>query len=1120
MKNRLQIKYHIPESLPTRTQAMAYLRETFAIGRTNTKNTSLPAEPLVLLYNDTLLDVANGITEAKRLETANVLLAIGRGGDGVNVFNNQDYFVIDFAKHDEEITDLNQAVDGILDVIAEVKTTINEMKANITNNTNDIANIIKTIGEKGDQSEKDTVYGYIQGAYDAIDNEVNRAKNAELNLQHAITNEATRISNEETRAKQAEADLQAHINTEENSRIEGDEINRDAIIAESERANEAEAELRNDLVNEVNRSQAEETRINNRLNDEIARATSKENALDAKIDETNIRLSEEVARATTAENTLTAKINEETEARKTSDNDLQTQVTDLAYKVDSEISNRTSEDSRLEGKIDDTGSRLNEEIIRATVVERELSTKIDEEKETRRAGDENLQTQVTELKHNVATESATRNTEDKRLETKIDDNTRRIAENQVSSSRKTIIVTGPSANGTNVEVNIDNKTIVADESGILSVSSDALVQYDGTNAIQVSEVTGGVKTIALNINPNDKILTNDINGLLATLSLKWVKGEVDGEKDEIQLIGRDGNIISRIDVADFIKDGILDNVTLNTDDTNNPYLSFTFNSASGKNTINVPVKDLVDVYLAGNGLTLNENTFSVKIDVDSEVFLSVSENGVKLSGVQQAIDLAKNTIDTKIDNEVKTLNNTINNLTQHVNEKVNDLLQDDSDIRTEFKTADNTLRNEFNAAHNALNGRLVTAEGEIDALQVADTIIRGEFAAADTTIRGEFADADDEVRKEFKAADSALETAYKTADTALENAYKTANANLEAAYKAADELLRAEFAGADNTLRNEVTTADSQLRADFTAADDTIRQEFAAADAIAINNLKNELHAKDDELEAAFQQADNEINIKINSIDSTISSLSTLVNQNLNDAKAYTDNQIAEVNANHASTWQELRNSVNSNQTELAKINGDVSVDGSIKDIVFDSALGTIVNTVTLENATEQSLIKKFTNEGKPYIYVSNNTTDMKHNGDSLNNVLNNIRNDIDETIGATEEIKTNLNTLAEKVSGHDNTISGIQSDVAKLQEDFGQLEDKITNTITNLLVEMQKTIETLQTKLDSVDYNLQEAQSNIQTLQTTAITSIEGVANQIQVDIEDNKAIIGFATDAYFIAG
>ena len=135
MKNRLQIRYHIPESLPTRAQAMAYLKETFAIGRTNTKNASLPAEPLVILYNDTLLDIANGITEAKGLETSNVLLAIGRGGDGIDVFNNQDYFVIDFAKHEEDIVLLNEKVDNIFDIIAEVQKTIELMKADIKKNT-------------------------------------------------------------------------------------------------------------------------------------------------------------------------------------------------------------------------------------------------------------------------------------------------------------------------------------------------------------------------------------------------------------------------------------------------------------------------------------------------------------------------------------------------------------------------------------------------------------------------------------------------------------------------------------------------------------------------------------------------------------------------------------------------------------------------------------------------------------------------------------------------------------------------------------------------------------------------------------------------------------------------
>ena len=648
MKNRLQIRYHIPESLPTRAQAMMYLKETFAIGRTNSANASLPAEPLVLLYNDTQLDIANGITEAKRLETANVLLAIGRGGDGVNIFNNQDYFVIDFAKHEEDITELTSNIENILDIIKEVNDTIAEMQVAIAKNTNDIAEIIKKIGEKGDNSIKDTVYGFIQGAYDAIDAEINRADDAERELQHNIDMVNAAVATEKERALQAESDLQNHINTEEAARIDGDNDNRNAIEAETLRATNAETELRT----------------------------------------------------------------------------------------------------------------------------------------------------------NLQTESTERETQDLLL-------SQQIKENKVSSNRKTITITGPTENGTNIDVNIDNKTIIANESGALSVSSDALVQYDGTNAIQVSEVSGGVKTISLLINPNDNILTNDVSGLLATLSLKWTHADATGQKDEIQLIGKNGVVLSRIDVADFIKDGILDNVVLNTSDASNPYLSFTFNSAAGKETINVPVKDLVEIYFAGNGLELNENTFSIKIDNSSEVFLTVSNDGLRLSGIQTAID----------------------------------------------------------------------------------------------------------------------------------------NAKLEV-------------------------------------------------------------------------------------------------------------------------------------QSAITKLTGDVSVDGSVKDIIFDSALGAIVNTITVENATEQSLIKKFTNEGNPYVYVSNDTSDMKHNGNALNNILNEMRSEIEVNKQAIE----------------------------KLNEDFQALQTQITQTIAQELAKINGLITTLQT--------------DITTLQETAITNIEGVANEIKVDVSKNSATIGFAEDAYFIAG
>lgn len=911
MKNRLQIRYHIPESLPTRVQAMAYLKETFAIGRTNSDNASLPAEPLVLLYNDTPLDIANGITEAKRLETSNVLLAIGRGGDGVNVFNNQDYFVIDFAKHEEDIVELTSNIENILDIIKEVNDTIAEMKDAIAKNANDIAEIIKKIGEKGDNSLKDTVYGFIQGAYDAIDAEVNRASDAERELQHNIDMANAAVATEKERALQAESDLQTHINTEEAARIDGDNDNRSAIEAETLRATGAETELRGNLQAEVDRAEGEEARIEGLLTDEIARATAKEGELNAKIDDTNAHLLEEINRASLAEQAL-------------------------------------------------------EDAIKL-------------EEKTRRDNDDALQGQITTLNQALQAESTERTTQDLLLSQRIDENAKQIKENKVSSSRKTITITGPTENGTNIDVNVDNKTIVVNESGTLSVSSDALVQYIGENAINVSDVTGGVKTISLVVNPNDKILTNDVQGLLATLSLKWNHADATGQKDEIQLIGKDGVVISRIDVADFIKDGILDNVVLNSADANNPYLSFTFNSASGKETINVPVKDLVEIYYAGNGLELNENTFSIKIDNSSEVFLTVSNDGLKLSGVQTAIDNAKLEVQSVITNEVEVLTTAISNLTNDLNDEINNRLTADNKIESDYKTADNTVRSEF---------------------KTADDAVRSEFVLADT-----------QLRSELIGVTTNLETAYKAADKAIEEAYK---------------------------------------------------------------------------------EADNAIGLQITTINGNIDALSTKADGILPLAQQYTNEKVSELVAANALVEQELRTNIENNTKEISKLAGDVSVDGSIKDIVFDSALGAIVNTITVDDATEQSLVKKFTLDGTPYVYVSNNTSDMKHNGNALNTVI--------------DELRANINGLTLRVDGHD-------TEIAEIQENIADLENSINTTITSLLAPMQEAITALQTELTNT-------KSELDTLKANAITSITGVANEISVAVDNNTAVVGFAEDAYFVAG
>ena len=59
-----------------------------------------------------------------------------------------------------------------------------------------------------------------------------------------------------------------------------------------------------------------------------------------------------------------------------------------------------------------------------------------------------------------------------------------------------------------------------------------------------------------------------------------------------------------------------------------------------EDTVYVNVSDLIDVYYGGNGINIDNNVVSIKIDGSSEAFLTVGENGLKLDGVQAAIDEA------------------------------------------------------------------------------------------------------------------------------------------------------------------------------------------------------------------------------------------------------------------------------------------------------------------------------------------------------------------------------------------------------------------------------------------------------------------------------------------------
>lgn len=48
--------------------------------------------------------------------------------------------------------------------------------------------------------------------------------------------------------------------------------------------------------------------------------------------------------------------------------------------------------------------------------------------------------------------------------------------------------------------------------------------------------------------------------------------------------------------------------------------------------------DLEDIYSAGDGLNLENKQFSVKVDADTQPYIEISANGVKIIGINEALD--------------------------------------------------------------------------------------------------------------------------------------------------------------------------------------------------------------------------------------------------------------------------------------------------------------------------------------------------------------------------------------------------------------------------------------------------------------------------------------------------
>lgn len=136
---------------------------------------------------------------------------------------------------------------------------------------------------------------------------------------------------------------------------------------------------------------------------------------------------------------------------------------------------------------------------------------------------------------------------------------------------------------------------------------DAINQRIQENSDRINDLSNNKQDI-LKISNLDNILSLNGDTLHSELELVYIP-----EDKAIYLRGRDGKIINKVPVDDFINDGLLENVEY---DSKNKILKLIFNTDHDQKVpIEIDLNDLVDVYTAGKGLKLENGKFSIDEDV-------------------------------------------------------------------------------------------------------------------------------------------------------------------------------------------------------------------------------------------------------------------------------------------------------------------------------------------------------------------------------------------------------------------------------------------------------------------------------------------------------------------------
>lgn len=218
----------------------------------------------------------------------------------------------------------------------------------------------------------------------------------------------------------------------------------------------------------------------------------------------------------------------------------------------------------------------------------------------------------------------------------------------VKSSKATLFSIG---NGTD-----EQRRNVIEIKGNGDVYINGVAGYQGTDTDQAGNIAEEFQGVHDSIDELERradetdVEIGEINQHLDDVdsTLESIHMQKDDASDLVYTLIVDGEERGTINIP---KDQFLKDVDYDPDTKELVFIFVT--SDENDKEVRVNIENLVDVYSAGNGLSLTNSQFAIKLDPSTESCITVSADGLKISGLDSKFDTL-NQKDTEQDNRIQT----------------------------------------------------------------------------------------------------------------------------------------------------------------------------------------------------------------------------------------------------------------------------------------------------------------------------------------------------------------------------------------------------------------------------------------------------------------------------------